>query len=654
MPADSDQRPLQDAGYWVGLTASQMGAAHKYSGLPNQDAVAVHQVGPDLLVAAVADGHGHHRHFRSARGSRFAVAAACQAAEDLAVRLEGFGTADEIRSEVWGQLVPAITGRWREAVHNDHAAEPFTPQEEAARAADDDVLVAYGSTLLLAIAGRKWLVLTQIGDGDIVCIRPDGRPLLPVPGDPSLDGHQTTSLCTVRAEDEFRVGVVHIATSALLGVLLATDGYGNAQADDPWADSVSADLAELISDRPPEWLAAQLPLWASRCASTDGSADDTTIALLIAPSVAAERPEAPTVPAARERGHQPPIAAARRMADRMTKLAGEAPTRRDKHLDKAAVAVHAEAPVIPAGTEAPTLRVRPGSPPAPAGTPAETPTVTVRTKSPTAPAQPAAPTQPTTPAQPTTPTQSIAPARLPAPPSRGAAHGKPPGAGAPSGGHHAPAPARRSRRPLVIAAVLVVIAAVVAVIIVTQLGSSPATPKAAPSITAHASPAAGAHPSAIASAGTSPAAASAPSATGQVSCSAQSSGTGVSVKGPSAEMCDPVTGLEVPISMTGLPAGGSRIALQVGGSIFVLDGDTLWWRPVDGQGSSWHDLGSAPDGPQQDLCSTQPGTVIAAASDAAQGTSTAWTQVTVPAESPSRVGKETQVPSDPCGAGPNR
>jgi len=368
MPADSDQRPLQDAGYWLGLTASQMGAAHKYSGLPNQDAVAVHQVGPDLLVAAVGDGHGHHRHFRSARGSRFAVAAACQAAEDLAGRLEGFETADEIRSEVSGQLVPAITGRWREAVHDDHAAEPFTPAEEAARAADDDVLVAYGSTLLLAIAGRKWLVLTQIGDGDIVGIRPDGRPLLPVPGDPSLDGHQTTSLCTVHAEDEFRVGVVHIATSALLGVLLATDGYGNAQADDPWADSVSADLAELISDRSPEWLAAQLPLWASRCASTDGSADDTTIALLIAPSVAAERPEAPTVPAGRELGHEPPTAAARRMADRMTKLAGEAPTRRDQHLDKAAVAVHAEAPVIPAGTEAPTLRVRPGSPPAPAGT----------------------------------------------------------------------------------------------------------------------------------------------------------------------------------------------------------------------------------------------------------------------------------------------
>jgi hypothetical protein len=42
-------------------------------------------------------------------------------------------------------------------------------------------------------------VLVQIGDGDIMGIQPDGRPLLPVPGDPSLDGQQTTSLCGARA-----------------------------------------------------------------------------------------------------------------------------------------------------------------------------------------------------------------------------------------------------------------------------------------------------------------------------------------------------------------------------------------------------------------------------------------------------------------------
>jgi hypothetical protein len=278
-------------GRWLALTATQRGAAHHPNGLPNPDAVVVHEIQPDGLVAAVADGHGHHRHFRSARGSALAVAIAGQAAAELAARLDDFEAAGQIESDVLSTLVPAITGRWRAAARDDLAEDPFTIAEEEARAFGDDALIAYGTTLLLAITWRNWLVLTQIGDGDIVCIRPDGRALLPVPGDPSLDGRQTTSLCGPRAEQEFRAAAVNTAITPLLGVLLATDGYGNAQVAQPWPDAVSSDLAELIGDCEPEWLAEQLPLWASRCASSDGSTDDTTIALLIAPSAAALRQE---------------------------------------------------------------------------------------------------------------------------------------------------------------------------------------------------------------------------------------------------------------------------------------------------------------------------------------------------------------------------
>jgi hypothetical protein len=121
-----------------------------------------------------------------------------------------------------------------------------------------------------------------------------------VPGDPSLDGRQTTSLCGPEAERDFRAGVVDMSATALSGVLLATDGYGNAQVADPWAEAVSADLAQLISDRPPQWLAGQLPSWAGRCASADGSADDTTVALLLAPQTPAWPQAAPQTPASPE------------------------------------------------------------------------------------------------------------------------------------------------------------------------------------------------------------------------------------------------------------------------------------------------------------------------------------------------------------------
>src|SRR5690348_9685497 len=70
---------------WQAVTATERGAAHRAAGLPNQDAVEVRSFG-DGMVAAVADGHGHSRHFRSARGARLAVSLACQAAADLAAR----------------------------------------------------------------------------------------------------------------------------------------------------------------------------------------------------------------------------------------------------------------------------------------------------------------------------------------------------------------------------------------------------------------------------------------------------------------------------------------------------------------------------------------------------------------------------------------
>ncbi|HWN59549.1 MAG TPA: hypothetical protein VNO25_02665, partial [Streptosporangiaceae bacterium] len=133
------------------------------------------------------------------------------------------------------------------------------------------------------------------------------------------------------------------STTPLLGVMLATDGYGNAQLADPWADAVSADLAELINDRPPQWLAGQLPLWASRCASADGSADDTTIALLIAPSATGWRHDVPEEPA--DEG----TTAAQRLAEPTTQPSSQPDVTREQRLAKSAASARADARTRPAG-----------------------------------------------------------------------------------------------------------------------------------------------------------------------------------------------------------------------------------------------------------------------------------------------------------------
>ena len=294
-----EPQPLEPAtqdpsGAWRILTATHQGAAHDMLGLPNQDAVASYEAAPRAVAVAVADGHGHHRHFRSARGSRLAVAAACQALPEFTAALAAPAGAAAAERQIRQHLVPAVTGRWRQAVREDFAAEPFTAEEEHSRGVGDDPVIAYGTTLLVAAVWQEWLLLAQIGDGDIVGVRAGGA-LLPVPGDPLLDGRHTTSLCSPSAEGSFRVAAVDTRRTALRGVLLATDGYANAQTAHAWEDAVGAGLAALIGEHPREWLAAQLPLWAARCASAEGSADDTTIALLLAPGAgdaAGVRPEA--------------------------------------------------------------------------------------------------------------------------------------------------------------------------------------------------------------------------------------------------------------------------------------------------------------------------------------------------------------------------
>lgn len=280
--AESDQVSSR---VWRVVAATARGASHEAAGTSNQDAV--HSVGLECLgagavVAAVSDGHGDRRHFRSDRGARFAVETACRCSADLAGRLECLDDAAELEGLLVATLVPTILEQWRSAVNADVQRAPFTHAEEARRAARNDApVMAYGTTLLMAIGGRDWVLLAQIGDGDVIAMRPDGDVTVPIPCDPSLDGLRTTSLCQPSALDAFRVAVIDRSLTELAGVLLATDGFGNAQAADRWEGAVGADLVDMIRTRGVEWIAAQLPEWLARCASSQGSADDATVALLV-------------------------------------------------------------------------------------------------------------------------------------------------------------------------------------------------------------------------------------------------------------------------------------------------------------------------------------------------------------------------------------
>jgi hypothetical protein len=265
---------------WAGVWATARGAQHDRRGLPNQDAVTTVALTTPLpaTVAVVADGHGGNRYVRSDVGSRFAVTVACDAVAEWLPRLAAVPVRT-LAQEAHTGLVPTIVERWRARVLGDHAANPFTPaeRERAGVPLDEDPIVAYGATLLVAVATDEWVLLVQLGDGDVIVSSADGRTWTPVPGDDRLAGGQTTSLCLSSAVSDARVAVVTAAERADL-VVVSSDGYGNSFADRDWRDSVAADLHRHVRGKGIAAVGSDLPAWLADSARVGG--DDVSVAVL--------------------------------------------------------------------------------------------------------------------------------------------------------------------------------------------------------------------------------------------------------------------------------------------------------------------------------------------------------------------------------------
>ncbi|MGH9126182.1 MAG: protein phosphatase 2C domain-containing protein [Acidimicrobiales bacterium] len=282
---------MTDGRHWQVLAASAVGAAHAVKGEPEQDAMAVlptaataGTAGP--IAVAVADGHGHRQHFRSRRGAQLAVEVGCQVTLAYAGAVAAAANGEAATRLGQAEVAPAIVRRWWEVVASDAAATPLS-DDEAERGGlgteemDRDPWLAYGSTLLVVLTAGRFVLCLQIGDGSVVAIDDGGATSTPIPNDARLDGVRTTSLCQTDATAQFRVGVLDIAVEPLRAVMAATDGYGNAQIDNSWEPTVGRDLEQLLRERGTAWVGANLGEWVTRCASAQGSGDDTTVALLV-------------------------------------------------------------------------------------------------------------------------------------------------------------------------------------------------------------------------------------------------------------------------------------------------------------------------------------------------------------------------------------
>jgi len=251
--------------------ASARGASHIHRNKPNQDARGGWARGRWTIIA-VADGHGSDPHFRSDRGSRFAVEAAREAFTALSA--DGAASvADLDRLHAGLAALPArIVSAWRKAVAADIQSDPDP------KISVSDPHVAYGATCIAAAFGPGVSVFTQIGDGDLLAAPLAGDLVKPLPDDEGLEGEQTYSLCHANAVSHFRTrlfGAPHpLATPGF--AMASSDGLSKSFTEESQFLDVARHWRSLVQENGMEATCADLESWLARC-SEKGSGDDNTM-----------------------------------------------------------------------------------------------------------------------------------------------------------------------------------------------------------------------------------------------------------------------------------------------------------------------------------------------------------------------------------------
>jgi serine/threonine protein phosphatase PrpC len=203
---------------------SRAGASHRKNGRPCEDAFALWSASSGAipyLAFALADGHGDSRHDQSCTGAALAVQSAVEELVSFH-RMHLHDTPQHaLRAEFRADFPRRVSRHWREMVTADAGRRITVPGEENS----GNLFSRYGSTLIAASVIADTILIGQIGDGDVILVRPDGSVDIPIPGDLSLMGMETRSLSSRDAHLLWRTATLDRGSGGVL--IAATDGVSD-------------------------------------------------------------------------------------------------------------------------------------------------------------------------------------------------------------------------------------------------------------------------------------------------------------------------------------------------------------------------------------------------------------------------------------------
>ena len=209
-----------------GFSHSVMGASHEKTGLVCQDSSA-YKVTDHYAVAVVADGHGSKKHFRSHIGSKYAVESTIEAIERFYEDPEQFEeNFPKNHKMILRNIEKQIIANWNNKVEKHLEENPVTAEEKSKFTDEEFEKILpesyYGSTLIAAVAGKKFTFGVQIGDGSLVALFDDGKAVMPMEYNESAPANVTASICNSNAATMF--SSFYTDKKHIIAMYASTDG----------------------------------------------------------------------------------------------------------------------------------------------------------------------------------------------------------------------------------------------------------------------------------------------------------------------------------------------------------------------------------------------------------------------------------------------
>ena len=259
----------RSAGRWQLLASSRAGASHKRGGRCNQDAVGYRLISRSVVVA-VADGHGSSASPYSDIGAQIAVEVACCYLKRFIAQHER--SHFEIVHERASMLPTSIVQTWRRKVADTASRKRMKVDQDV-----QSVWLQFGSTLVAAALHPEWILLLQLGDGDILVVEANGKTHSFAEDIPEEVGEASHSLCEPNAEAQMRWQLLPVSDEKPL-LILCTDGYSKSFATQDDFLQSGRDWFRLLQEHGCKRIQKHMDDWLDET-SSQGSGDDVSVAV---------------------------------------------------------------------------------------------------------------------------------------------------------------------------------------------------------------------------------------------------------------------------------------------------------------------------------------------------------------------------------------